>query len=193
MDKLGPALRQNQFVQSLDDPALVAFLRVGREPDDPRSTTGILMPAKGGNSLLRDQDLMDIVAHLRTMQPARDGKAAAPAPVLAAVPKVDPANEMFRSVVPAAAAGPAGLARPEKAHAGRAPPNAHIFFAIYFCMTGLHGIHVLVGVALIAWIRARAQKGEFGSGYFTPVDLTGLYWHLVDVIWIFLFPLFYLI
>ena len=60
-------------------------------------------------------------------------------------------------------------------------------------MTGLHGIHVLVGMGLITWILLRAMKNEFSSEYFTPVDLVGLYWHLVDLIWIFLFPLLYLI
>jgi cytochrome c oxidase subunit 3 len=73
------------------------------------------------------------------------------------------------------------------------PPNAHIFFGIYFCMTGLHGIHVLVGMAVIAWLIVRAARGEFGPDYYTPVDLGGLYWHVVDMIWIFLFPLLYLI
>jgi cytochrome c oxidase subunit 3 len=67
------------------------------------------------------------------------------------------------------------------------------FFNIYFLMTGLHGIHVLVGMGLITWILIRATKNEFGPGYFVPVDLVGLYWHLVDLIWIFLFPLLYLI
>jgi cytochrome c oxidase subunit 3 len=67
------------------------------------------------------------------------------------------------------------------------------FFSIYFLMTGLHGIHVLVGMGLITWILIRATKNEFSSEYFTPVDLVGLYWHLVDLIWIFLFPLLYLI
>jgi cytochrome c oxidase subunit 3 len=71
--------------------------------------------------------------------------------------------------------------------------NVYTFFAIYFFMTGLHGIHVLVGMALIAWIIIRSVRGEFGPTYFTPVDLVGLYWHLVDLIWIFLFPLLYLI
>jgi len=71
--------------------------------------------------------------------------------------------------------------------------RVYTFFAIYFCMTGLHGIHVLVGMGLIAWILIRAAKNEFGPTYFTPVDLVGLYWHLVDLIWIFLFPLLYLI
>jgi cytochrome c oxidase subunit 3 len=67
------------------------------------------------------------------------------------------------------------------------------FFSIYFMMTGLHGIHVLVGMGLMVWLFLKASAGQFSSSYFTPVDLTGLYWHLVDLIWIFLFPLLYLI
>jgi cytochrome c oxidase subunit 3 len=67
------------------------------------------------------------------------------------------------------------------------------FFSFYFMMTGLHGIHILVGIGLLAWIAARANRGEFNSDYYTPVDLVGLYWHLVDLIWIYLFPLYYLI
>ena len=67
------------------------------------------------------------------------------------------------------------------------------FFQIYFMMTGLHGLHVLIGMGLITWILIRALRGEFGPSYYTPVDLVGLYWHLVDLIWIFLFPLLYLI
>jgi hypothetical protein len=73
------------------------------------------------------------------------------------------------------------------------PVNAHMFFNIYFMMTGLHGIHVLVGMIVITWLLIRSFKGHFHSEYFTPVDLGGLYWHVVDLIWIFLFPLFYLI
>jgi cytochrome c oxidase subunit 3 len=72
-------------------------------------------------------------------------------------------------------------------------PNEYIFFSFYFMMTGLHGIHVLVGMGLITWLIIRASKGAFGPGYYTPVDLVGLYWHLVDMIWIYLFPLLYLI
>jgi len=67
------------------------------------------------------------------------------------------------------------------------------FFSCYFLMTGLHGIHVVVGMGLITWILIRSLKGEFSSEFYTPVDLIGLYWHLVDLIWIFLFPLLYLI
>jgi len=71
--------------------------------------------------------------------------------------------------------------------------NLHIFFGLYFTMTGLHGLHVLIGMGLIAWLIVRAQRGEFYSEYYTPVEMVGLYWHLVDLIWIFLFPLLYLI
>jgi cytochrome c oxidase subunit 3 len=74
-----------------------------------------------------------------------------------------------------------------------APHHVGIFFSIYFLMTGLHGIHVLVGMGLFAWLLRRAGRGDFGPGYYGPVDLVALYWHLVDAIWIFLFPLFYLV
>lgn len=71
--------------------------------------------------------------------------------------------------------------------------NPHIFFSIYFMMTGLHGIHVLAGMGVIGWILKRTARGDFSPEYYTPLELTGLYWHLVDMIWIFLFPLLYLI
>ncbi len=69
----------------------------------------------------------------------------------------------------------------------------HIFFAVYFTMTGLHGVHVLVGMGIITWIYIRASRGDFHSGNYIAVENTGLYWHLVDLIWIFLFPLLYLV
>ncbi|MFO1519109.1 MAG: cytochrome c oxidase subunit 3 family protein [bacterium] len=72
-------------------------------------------------------------------------------------------------------------------------PKADLFFSLYFMMTGLHGVHVLVGMGLIAWVMVRTSKGAFSNEYYTPVELTGLYWHLVDLIWIYLFPLLYLI
>lgn len=69
----------------------------------------------------------------------------------------------------------------------------HVFFGIYFVMTALHGLHVLVGIGVIGWILMRGMKGEFSSQYYTPVENVGLYWHLVDIVWIFLFPLLYLV
>jgi cytochrome c oxidase subunit 3 len=79
---------------------------------------------------------------------------------------------------------------------GDAIPGSHgyaTFFAFYFMMTGLHGIHILGGIVALSWILRRTGRGEFSSAYYTPVDLVGLYWHIVDLIWIYLFPLYYLI
>jgi len=71
--------------------------------------------------------------------------------------------------------------------------HPEIFFGLYFAMTGLHGVHVIVGMGVIAWIALRARKNVFNGDYYTPVENVGLYWHLVDIIWIFLFPLLYLV
>jgi cytochrome c oxidase subunit 3 len=78
-------------------------------------------------------------------------------------------------------------------HRGDTVPNQFIFYSFYFMMTGLHGIHVLVGMGVIGWLIMKARQGVFDSTYYSPLDLGGLYWHLVDMIWIYLFPLLYLI
>lgn len=72
-------------------------------------------------------------------------------------------------------------------------PKANVFFSIYYMMTGLHGLHVIIGIGLMLWLVVKARAGAYHSNYYTPVEMTGLYWHLVDIIWIFLFPLMYLI
>lgn len=72
-------------------------------------------------------------------------------------------------------------------------PEANIFFGVYFMMTGIHGFHIVVGMALITWVLLRTMKGHFSSRYYAPVENVGLYWHLVDLIWIYLFPLLYLV
>jgi cytochrome c oxidase subunit 3 len=72
-------------------------------------------------------------------------------------------------------------------------PFGNLFFSIYFTMTAIHGLHVIIGAGLILWIMKGAAKGRFHAHYYLPVDLVGLYWHLVDLIWIFLFPLLYLV
>jgi cytochrome c oxidase subunit 3 len=82
---------------------------------------------------------------------------------------------------------------PDAARALPVPRQLGTFFGIYYMMTGLHGVHVLVGIGLFLWILRRARAGHFGPGYYGPVDAVALYWHLVDLIWIYLFPLLYLI
>ena len=76
---------------------------------------------------------------------------------------------------------------------GPEPENVKIFFGIYFAMTGVHGLHVIIGIGVYIWLLLRAIRGDFRPDYYGPVDFTALYWHLVDLIWIFLFPLLYLI
>jgi cytochrome c oxidase subunit 3 len=73
--------------------------------------------------------------------------------------------------------------------------NAHaqLYFSLYFGMTGLHALHMVVGAGLLLWLIQQGFKGRFDANYNTPVENIGLYWHFVDIIWIFLFPLLYLI
>ena len=73
------------------------------------------------------------------------------------------------------------------------PEGLGQFFSIYYVMTGLHAVHILAGMAVLTWLLIRAYRGDFTPDYFGPVDFVGLYWHLVDLVWIYLFPLMYLI
>lgn len=84
---------------------------------------------------------------------------------------------------------------PAPAEAGPRDPNfgAANFFAIYFIMTGVHAVHIIGGIIAITWVVAKAADGQFDADYFLPVENVGLYWHIVDLVWIYLFPLMYLI
>jgi cytochrome c oxidase subunit 3 len=73
------------------------------------------------------------------------------------------------------------------------PPGSAAYFSVYFMATGVHGVHVIIGIGVLFWILKRNMSGEFSKDFFTPVDLVALYWHLVDLIWIYLFPFLYLI
>ena len=78
-------------------------------------------------------------------------------------------------------------------YAGPQADQVELFFYLYFFITGVHALHVLIGIGCIATIAVMASRNAFSPGYFTPVDVTGLYWHLVDVIWLFVFPVLYLV
>ena len=73
------------------------------------------------------------------------------------------------------------------------PKGEILFFGLYYVMTGLHGLHVLVGVAVLSVMLNFLLRDKINQTHFVPLENSGLYWHLVDIIWIFLFPLFYLI
>lgn len=76
---------------------------------------------------------------------------------------------------------------------GAAKQNVEMFYWIYFAMTGMHAVHMIIGVALLSVILFFAARGKYGPEYHNPVEISGLYWHFVDIIWIFLFPLLYLL
>ena len=73
------------------------------------------------------------------------------------------------------------------------PAGAEQFYSLYFCMTGLHALHMIIGIGIMAVIAVMAWRRQFDADYYTPVEVSGLYWHFVDIVWIFLFPLLYLI
>jgi cytochrome c oxidase subunit 3 len=85
----------------------------------------------------------------------------------------------------------------------RTPPQAELrgeetspvqlFFSLYFMMTGLHALHMVIGSVVLVVLIVAASRGAFSAAYFTPVEMTGLYWHFVDIVWVFLFPLLYLV
>ena len=76
---------------------------------------------------------------------------------------------------------------------GPKPQNAQLFFSLYFAMTGMHALHMIIGIGLLTFLVVQASRGRFSPEYHSPVEMTGLYWHFVDIVWIFLFPLLYLI
>ena len=76
---------------------------------------------------------------------------------------------------------------------GKHPATAEMFYSLYFCMTGLHALHMVIGLGIMLVIGTMAWRRQFDADYYTPVEVAGLYWHFVDIVWIFLFPLLYLI
>lgn len=86
-----------------------------------------------------------------------------------------------------------GTLESHESHAATPPPRVGIFFSIYYVMTGIHAIHILAGIVALTWLLPKALDRKFHADYFGPVDNVGLYWHLVDLVWIFLFPMLYLI
>ena len=82
---------------------------------------------------------------------------------------------------------------PGSEHLKAGAPGESVFFSLYFMTTGIHGLHVLIGAALLGWISLKVKGGKVHSGDYILLENGALYWHLVDLIWIFIFPLYYLI
>lgn len=73
------------------------------------------------------------------------------------------------------------------------PEQTEMFFYLYFAMTATHALHMLIGLGVVAWLIILARRGRFSPQYYNPVEITGLYWHFVDIVWLYLFPLLYLV
>jgi cytochrome c oxidase subunit 3 len=71
--------------------------------------------------------------------------------------------------------------------------HVELYFWLYFTMTGLHALHMIIGIGVLAVLLGLSRRGRYTTGYYAPIELAGLYWHFVDIVWIFLFPLLYLI
>jgi cytochrome c oxidase subunit 3 len=107
----------------------------------------------------------------------------------------EPAAPAAEHAAPAAegAAAAEGGHRQLSLNADQLQLTTQIYFSLYFTMTGLHALHMIIGIGIMLVITYQAWKGRFDDQYFTPVEMAGLYWHFVDIVWIFLFPLLYLV
>ncbi len=137
------------------------------------------------------------IREIDEVQQVGEGEIVEPVAVEVEIDPAPQADDPDRSTIAPAAQGPTGLAGPESPLDPDSipvePANARIFFSIYFLMTGLHGIHVLGGIVAMLWLLRCLRRGDFDGGHFTKVDMVALYWHVVDIIWIYLFLLLYLI
>ena len=183
--------QRDSSIASRSDTDLAIFLRNGH-----------LFLKKGGTEFsgVSNTELTSVALYMRTLKaveqpaPGNTGDTDSGDSELG--------EELPRWVGPIAAAGPAGLAQPvleveprEALHHiqdPHLPENAHVFFGIHFCMTRVHGIHVLIGMLVVVWLLLGAAKGKFSDRYYTPVYLFSQFWHFVTIVWILMFPLLYL-
>jgi cytochrome c oxidase subunit 3 len=158
---------------------------------------------QAGDHAAHEGDASHAVAHSQPIE--ESGDLAVADPVLERLAE-EPTNSGVISELAArerqsALAGSSVVAEfdPDKAAISRVKENvltkrqAGVFFSIYYCMTGVHAIHIIGGIVVLVWLLVRSVRHDFNKQYFGPVDYVGLYWHLVDLIWIYLFPLLYLI
>lgn len=155
--------------------------------DDPAHAPAVAVPAGAAAAESETHD----APHAAAAPPA----AAATPPTAAAPAPTGFVAEKTQILPPKASAAGINVdvLHGHKEHGVDHAENVHVFLGIYFCMTGLHGLHVLAGMVVLTWLLIGAIQGKYNADYYTPVDLGGLYWHLVDLIWIYLFPLLYLI
>jgi heme/copper-type cytochrome/quinol oxidase subunit 3/mono/diheme cytochrome c family protein len=191
--RLGSPLAGSAFLKELDAEGMVAFLRTGRQPTDPRSLMRMVMPARGGNPMLTDGDLGDIAAFLQERLAAEGGAVAAAVPAA-------PVFERHRSTIPQAAAGPSGLsARYRAAHAfdGTGPipevlmaaPNR--FPTWLMILAGLHGLLVAGGLVVLGALAVPLLRGPLGSAPRVALFLACAAYQMMAALWLVLVPFLY--
>jgi len=217
MPGYGKDLVASRFVAERDDAGLVDFVKQGRSPWDPLNTTKVQMPPRGGNPMLSDADLRDIVAFIRELQKERAAKVASPPaatagadqppgapatvaassePVAGVTPAPGEDPLLARSVIPRAVYGTSGLDPAFFAAANRPkwkpPENASTFFGMYFSATVLHGVHVLLGTAVMGLLVVNVVRRGASGRLYAPVLLGGAFWWWLTACWLALFPAVYL-
>ncbi len=210
----GRELRGSQFIATRDDAALLAFVKEGRQPWDPLNTTRLAMPPRGGNPMLSDADLADIIAFVRTLHRPDDPATAAGTDPQSAATSDPPAGEQanriasagapqpppapallitHRSILPAPGEALTGLsarflseqARPR----WRPPEGAATFFGAYYFAIGLHGIHLIAAVLLSAVLLVLALRGTVSSARCASVALGSIVWCWSAALWLLTYPI----
>jgi heme/copper-type cytochrome/quinol oxidase subunit 3/mono/diheme cytochrome c family protein len=212
----GKELRGSQFITTRDDAALLAFVKQGRQPWDPLNTTRLAMPPRGGNPLLSDADLADIIAFVRTLQtqdhpttaastdrqspaasnPPAGGEANRTAPAAPQPPTPPALLITHRSILPAPGEAAPGLsarflseqARPR----WRPPEGAAAFFGAYYFVTGLHGIHLVAAVLLSAVLLVEALRGSVRPARCGSVVLGSIVWCWSAALWLLTYPVVFM-
>lgn len=199
----GKSLLANEFVGSLDDAKLLNFLKVGRQPWDPLNTTRVQMPPRGGNPMLSDDDLRDIVAYVRSLQtpaPAISGQSASGASATMSAPVVediDPALLIPRCVAPPPPPGPAGLSPEYLAECRRpqwkSPRDGVAFVNTYYVAAQFGGAHAGAVAISLAALFVQALRGRITAERRVPLALAMVGCAVMTIWWLVVFPFIYVI
>lgn len=203
----GLPLVGNPFVDERSDNELVQFIRQGRPANALDNILGIEMPARAENIGLTERDLQAIVQYIRSLDPVTSVEE------FLAETRGDQGSPIHKTSLTEAEQGPPGILKeflfadlgiqwdnPSEINStismetvSNQPDRSYIFFGLYFVLTGVHGLHLIAGLIVLTWLLLMALGWSSHFEFSSSVELGGMYWHLVDLIWIFLFPLLYLI
>lgn len=197
---VAPSLSGSSFVLQSSQQALFEMVIKGRTPEAPDSVMKGYMPPRGGNSQLSTQNIADVVTYLKNIASgdgtpivAASGFSTA-AEALAMVPRWNypPAGDPPPGLIAEMFTQNAPLPVIENDTPPSRAASMRQFLSVYYLTTGLHGFHVIIGLGVITWLIVAIARNKVGLHRFAPLELGGLFWHTVDLVWLFLFPLLYL-